>query len=254
MKPFLLFWGVIWVSVRGVYSQTITSHVFAYTKLPVASRSGYEELTLSEGATRDFSHVLLQVITVLANQPDSPTQQVDEESVLIVKTGRLTLSLGEKRKTLGPGSVVVIMPGDAYRVENTSDQPLTYYLMRYTSNEMPDLDLDRLKGHSFWVDWGDVRATETSRGSIQQAVNYPTIMSNRLAIQVTSLNPGLSDHAEPAHRAAELLLVLDHPVQITIEGAIKEVQAGDLVFIESEIAHRIGNTNQQRSTYLSIQF
>lgn len=253
MKPFLLFWGIIWISIQG-YSQNITSTVFTSAQLPVTSQSGYEERTLSEGTTRDYSHVLLQAITVLANQPEQPIQQVDEESVLIVKTGRLTLSLGEKRKTLRSGSVVVIMPGDAYRVDNKSDQPLVYYLMRYTSNEMPDLDLDRLKGHSFWVDWDDVRATETARGSVQQAVNYPTIMSNRLAMQVTSLNPGLSDHAEPTHRAAELLLVLDHPVQMTIEGTTKEVQVGDLVFVESDIAHRIDNNNQQRSTYLSIQF
>lgn len=251
MKPFLLVWGVIWISVQG-YSQNITSTVFAYSQLPVARQPGYEERILSEGTTRDFSHVLLQAITLLTNHSDQPIQQVDEESILIVKSGGLTLSLGEKHKILGPGSVVVIMPGDAYRVENKSDQPLTYYLMRYTSNEMPDLDLDRLKGHSFWIDWGDIRATETSRGSTQQAVNYPTIMSNRLAMQVTSLKPGLSD--DSVHRAAELFLVLDYPVQMTIEGMVKEAQVGDLVFIESEIAHRIDNHNQQRSTYLSIQF
>ncbi|WP_332369137.1 hypothetical protein [Spirosoma telluris] len=145
MRSFLLFWVILLASLPA-FPQSVLSTVYSYTHLPAVTHPGYEEQTLAEGTTRDFSHVIVQAITIGANQPTQPTQQLDEEAILIIKTGELTLTLGSKHKTLGPGSVVIIMPGDDYQIENKVTQSLTYYQIRYTSNEMPDLDLYQLVG------------------------------------------------------------------------------------------------------------
>lgn len=253
MRYFLLFWVIGWASFPA-FSQVVASNVYPYTQLSGSNHTGYEERTLLEGTTRDFSHLLVQVITVQPNQPNQTTQQLEEEAILIIKAGELTLTLGGKRKTLGPASVVVIMPGDDFSVENKTAQSLTYYVMRYTSNEVPDLDVFQLMGGSYWVDWQQVAATADKQGSNRQMVPCSSVMSSRFAMQVTTLNPGLERYPSHTHRAAELLVILDHPVQVEIEGTLKQAQVGDLIFVESEVSHRTQNSSPEGSTYLSLQF
>ncbi|MVM33667.1 cupin domain-containing protein [Spirosoma sp. HMF4905] len=253
MRIFLLCWAVVLTSFP-VFSQPIKSNVYSAAQSPIFNQSGYEERTLLEGSTRDFSHLIVQVITVLANQPDRLTQQLDEEAVLIIKAGELTLTLGEKRKTLRPGSAVMIMPGDEYQIENKAAQPLTYYFIRYTSNEVPDLDLYRLMGNSFWVDWREVPSVSDNHRESRRLLAPATIMSSRIVMQVTKLDPGSRSDAPHSHRAAELLLILGNPVQVNLDGTLKVAKAGDVVFVESDVYHAIQNSNQEGSTYLSFQF
>jgi (S)-ureidoglycine aminohydrolase len=172
---------------------------------------------------------------------------------LIVKAGEVTLTLAGKRKRLGPGCVVLIMPGDYYRVENKAAEPLSYYLMRYTSNHMPDLDLYRLSGGSFWVDWQEVPATADHQEGSRRMVACASVMSNRVEMELTRLDTGLSTQPPHSHRAAELLILLDHPVETHIKGALKGAQVGDVIFVESEVPHCIGNSSQEGSTYLAIR-
>ncbi|ADB41148.1 hypothetical protein [Spirosoma linguale] len=253
MKSFLLFW-VFMLFARQAFPQAVLSTVFSYSHSAVSVQTGHEERTLAEGTTRDFPHFLIQAITLEANQPTQPVQQLDEEVILLVRSGELTLMLGGKHKTLVPGSVVMVMPGDDYRVENKASQPLTYYLIRYTSNEMPDLDLYRLLGGSFWADWREIAPTTNQQGSSRKLSPYPTIMSDRVAMEFVSINAGMAGQPVHRHRAAELLLILDHPVQVPIDGAQKEAQVGDLIFIESDVEHGINPARPEGCSYVSVVF
>ncbi|SOD87990.1 cupin domain-containing protein [Spirosoma fluviale] len=253
MKPFLLLWIIV-LAPGLAFPQVILSNVYSFSHSSTPPQTGYEERTLAEGNTRDFSHFIIQAITLEANRPAQPIQQLDEEAILLVKSGELTLTLEKKRKTLLPGSVSMIMPGDEYQIANKAAQPLTYYQIRYTSNEMPDLDLYRLLGESLWVDWQETAATTDQRGSSRSVSPYPTIMSSRVAIEMTTLNAGRAEQPVHTHRAAELLLILDHPVQVRMDGTSKEARAGDLIFIESEVAHGISPLHGEDCTYVSVQF
>lgn len=253
MRLLLLFW-VVFLAPGLAFAQVITSSVYSFSPSATFKQTGYEEQTLAEGNTRDFSHFIVQAITLAAKRPAQSVQQLDEEAILLVKSGELTLTLGKNRKTLVPGSVVMIMPGDEYQIDNEADQPLIYYQIRYTSNEMPDLDLYRLLGNSFWVDWREITATAGQYGSSRRFSPYPTIMSSRVALEMATADAGLAEQPVHAHRAAELFLILDRPVQLRMAGTRKEAQAGDLIFIESEVAHGINPLRGEGYTYVSIQF
>lgn len=253
MKPLLFFWVLV-LAPGLAFSQTVISSVFSFTHSAIGKQAGYEEQTLTEGNTRDFSHVIIQAITLSANHPTQSVQQLDEEAILLVRSGELTLTLGKNQKTLHPGSVSMIMPGDEYQIANKAAQPLTYYQIRYTSNEMPDLDLYRLLGDSFWVDWREIAATDDQRGSTRRFSPYPTIMSDRVVIEMKTVNAGLVDQPVHTHRAAELLLSLDYPVQLRMGKTTKEVQAGDLVFIESEVTHGISPLRREGCSYVYVHF
>ena len=181
-------------------------------------------------------------------------QELDEEALVIVKEGALTITLGGKSKTLGPGSVALIMPGDSYRLENRETTPLTYYLMRYTSNQMPDLDLYRLMGESFWIDWKDVAYTTHEKGGVRRLFDCGTVMTKRFELHATTLKPGLLSHAPHTHRPAEIMILMDNAVQESIGDQRQPVAVGDVVFLESGVLHSGQNTSQQPCTYLAFQF
>lgn len=254
MKPFLLFLLLAFTPCPA-FAQAIASTVYAWTQAPVYKYAGFEDRILLEGSTRDFSSLSVHAITLFARQPTQPDQQLDEEALFIVKAGELTVTLGKKSRTLGPGSVVLIMPGDFYRLENKTTQPLTYYLMRYTSNEVPDLDLYRLAGGSFWVDWNEVPFTPHDKGGVRRMIDCATVMSKRFEMHVTTLNAGLWSHPVHTHRAAEILILIDNTAQERIDGVLKPASAGDVIFLESSVPHAIQNTSRQAScTYFAFQF
>ncbi|GAB3995573.1 hypothetical protein GCM10028807_36090 [Spirosoma daeguense] len=241
--PFLI-WIVACLG-RPAFAQVISSAVYSVNRALVSTYSGNDVRTLLEGTTRDFSHLILQVITMSPNLPKQPPQELDEEAMLVIKSGSLTLTLGGKRKVLGPENVVVVMPGEKYTIENNTSEPLTYYLMRYTSNEMPDLDLDRLIGSSFWIDWQDKSSLPAS--------SYATIMSNHLVIQQTKLAAD-SLRSTMKNRAAQMLFVLDQPIQVALDETMKKAQVGDVIFLESDVSYKIVGDNQGDTRYLLIQF
>ncbi|MDB5240327.1 MAG: cupin, partial [Spirosoma sp.] len=178
----------------------------------------------------------------------------EEEALLIIKTGQLTLTIGNKTKTLGPGSIVFIMPGDNYRLENKTSDPLTYYSMRLTSNQMPDLDLYALVGGSFWVDWNEVPYTPHDKGGIRRMFDTGTVMTKRFEMHVTTLNAGLWSHPPHQHRAAEILIMVDNTAEEQIEGEMHSANVGDVIFLESNVSHAIKNTSQATCTYFAFQF
>ena len=253
MNVVLLF-GLLWLATLPALAQTIPSKVYAWHQSPVVKQAGMEDKTILEGTTRDFASLSVHAITLQAHQPTQPEQQLDEEALIIVKAGALTLQLGNRHKTLGPGSVVVIMPGDSYRLDNKTTEPLTYYIMRLTSNEVPDLDLYRLMGGSFWVDWNDVPFIPHSKGGIRRMFDYGTVMTKRFEMHVTTLNPGMQSHPPHTHRAAEILLMVDNSAQESINGVLKTAATGDVIFLESNVPHTIQNNGQHSCTYFAFQF
>ena len=246
--------GLLGLATMPAVAQSIPSRVYAWHQSPVVKQAGMEDKTILEGTTRDFASLSVHAITLQAHQPAQSEQQLDEEALIIVKAGALTLRLGDRQKTLGPGSVVVIMPGDSYRLDNTTAEPLTYYIMRLSSNEVPDLDLYRLMGGSFWVDWDDVPFTPHSKGGVRKMFDYGTVMTKRFEMHVTTLSPGMQSHPPHTHRAAEILLMVDNSAQGSINGAWQTAETGDIIFLESSVPHTIKNAGQRSCTYIAFQF
>ncbi|GAB4018133.1 cupin domain-containing protein [Spirosoma koreense] len=253
MNRFFLFGLLMLVGFRG-FPQTIASTVYSWSQASAVSYPDHTERTLLNGVTRDFANLNVRGITLLANQPSQPSQTLDEETLLIIREGELTVTLGGKTRTLGPNSIVLVMPGDLHRFENKSTRPVLYYEIRYTSNEMPDLDLDRMAGESFWIDWNDVPFQPHDKGGIRRMFDRATVMTKRFEMHVTTLRPGLLSHPPHTHRAAEMLILVDSSAQIIIGGALHPAGAGDLVFLESDVAHGLHNTGSAPCTYFAFQF
>jgi (S)-ureidoglycine aminohydrolase len=234
--------------------QPIASKVYVWNDTPVAKKATSQQRVILEGSSTDFRHIKIHATTLPAHQAPHPGHRHDDEELILIKEGELTVTIEGKTKTLGAGSVALMMPSDEHAFENKGNLPATYYVMRYESNLPADLERGRKAGGSFWVDWNDVSFQSHDKGGIRRMFDRATAMTRRFEMHVTTLNKGLWSHSPHTHRAAEILLMIDNSAQESINGKLHADTVGDLIFLESNVPHAIQNTSQGTCTYYAFQF
>ena len=235
-------------------AQSITSKTYGWKDNPSIKKVTSEQRAILEGSTTDFSHLEIHATTLPAHQKPHPAHQHEEEELIIIKEGQLTITIEGKTRTLGPGSVALMMPGDQHGFVNNGEASATYYVMRYTSKEPLDLERGRKAGGSFWIDWNEVAFQPHDKGGIRRMFDRATAMTKRFEMHVTTLNQGLWSHPAHTHRAAEILLMKDDSAQESIDGKLVGATRGDLIFLESNVPHALQNTSKGSCTYFAFQF
>jgi (S)-ureidoglycine aminohydrolase len=216
---------------------------------PSASRS------ILEGSTTDLGTLSVRAVALAPGGGTRDAEgEADLETILIVKRGRLAVTLPGGRTVAGPGSVALIMPGDAYGVANGDTVPVTFYELRYRAKLPRDAERGRDAGGSQVVRWDDLAFRPNETGGRRQPFDRPTAMVRRLEMHVTTLNPGLASHPPHTHRAAEIVLMLRGDATMTIGGTQQPASAGDLIFLESEVPHALDNTGTGPAEYFAFQW
>ena len=264
MKLSLAFGIVLSLTTGFAWAQPVVSDVYEWANAPVTKKAQSEQRTLLEGNTVDFRHIKIHATSLPPRQAPHPAHKHDDEELIIIKEGQLTVMIAGKTKTLGAGSIALMMPGDEHGFENKGDTPATYYVMRYESKEPSNVDRGRKAGGSFWIDWNDVAFQPHDKGGIRRMFDRATAMTKRFEMHVTTLNEGLWSHPPHTHRAAEILLMIDNTAQESIDGKLHPAAVGDLIFLESNVPHAIQNTSRtapadrsarpRSCTYFAFQF
>lgn len=235
-------------------ADSIKSTVYNWATTPVLKKAGSEQRVMLEGATTDFRHLRIHATTVPAHQAPHPAHKHDDEELIIIKEGELTVTIEGKTKTLGAGSIALMLPGDEHGFDNRGDKPATYYVMRYESKAPANPERGQKAGGSFWIDWKDVAFQPHDRGGVRRMFDRATAMTTRFEMHVTTLNEGLWSHPPHTHRAAEILLMINNTAQESISGKLRPATVGDLIFLESNVPHAIQNTSKGPCTYFAFQF
>ena len=237
-----------------VRAQSVESGVYRWSNTPVVRKTASEQRAMLNGSTTDFSQLSVHTTTLPPRQAPHPGHKHDDEELVIVKEGKLTISIEGKPQTLGVGSIALIMPGDEHGFTNEQSVPATYYVMRYQSKAPADLARGRQAGGSFVVNWDTVSFKAHDKGGIRRLFDRPTAMTKRFEMHVTTLNEGLWSHPPHTHRAAEILLMKDNSAQEIINGVLHPATVGDVIFLESNVPHAIQNTSKGSCTYFAFQF
>lgn len=253
--PYFLIWSITIGCLPGIaQAQRLASNVYTWQAAPVTKKIMSEQRFLLNGEARDFGAVRVHATTLPPHQSPHPAHKHDDEELIIIKEGELTVTIAGKTKTLGPGSVALMLPGDEHGFDNKGDAPATYYVMRYTARTPGDTLRGRQAGGSFWVDWKDVAFQPHDTGGIRRMFDRATIMTKRFEMHVTTLNEALWSHALHTHRAAEMLLMVENNAQINIDGTLYPATVGDLIFLESNVPHALYNQSKGSCTYFAFQF
>ena len=98
-------------------------------------------------------------------------------------------------------------------------------------------------------EWKSIKATPTKVGEKRQFLDTPTETLDNLEIHATTLNPGEFAHAAHQHPEEELMIVKEGTVEALVNGELKRVGPGSLIFQAPNRLHSIRNVGTTSAMY-----
>src|SRR5258706_8247224 len=103
-------------------------------------------------------------------------------------------------------------------------------------------------------DWNALKAAANKTGSVRRVVQRPTATLDELEIHITTLMPGETPHPPHQHPAEELLIVKEGTIESLVNGQLRRVGPGSIVFQASNQMHSLRNVGDTPATYHVIQW
>jgi quercetin dioxygenase-like cupin family protein len=103
-------------------------------------------------------------------------------------------------------------------------------------------------------DWTSLTAQPNKTGAVRRVVQAPTATLDELEIHITTLNPGETPHPPHKHPAEELIVIKEGTVESLVNGEMKRVGPGSIIFQASNQMHALRNVGDVPATYHVIQW
>lgn len=232
----------------------IESKVHAWSELAVKENETGQTKHILTGSTTHLEYFEINGITINNEKLLPAHANTEAEELIIIKQGQLAITIEDKSKTMGPGSVALIMPGDNFELENPRDTPATYYSLKYRSKLPVNLKRGEKAGGSFMVDWNEVDYREHNKGGRRDVFDRPTAMCEDFEMHVTNLNEDIQSHPPHTHVVEEIILMITGNIDIHIDGSEHPATTGDLSFLDSNIPHAPTNTGKGQCIYFAFQW
>jgi quercetin dioxygenase-like cupin family protein len=224
---------------------SIAPGVYNWKDLPVKTSDGRESRRIFEGTTAQFDYFEIHATTQMKGAVPRPGHaNKDIEELLIVKEGKVRMTINDKSETFGPGSAIIIIPQDMQALENVGDGPLTYYVMMYRFKKPMNLERGKSSGGSMMINAENLKFKPNERGGVTSYVERPTAVTENLEFHVTTLTKKGPSHNPHSHIDTEIILMIEGDTEMNIDQKMYKGTAGDLYFINSELFHGISNASE----------
>jgi quercetin dioxygenase-like cupin family protein len=170
-----------------------------------------------------------------------------------VKEGKIKQTIGTEEKILSAGSIVLAMPGDEHGLSNVGDTNASYYIIKWRTHDFKKQSITAAQS-SLMLDWQEFEYKETSKGGRRSVIRQATSMVQELEMHVTTLNEGMTSHAQHTHVDEEIILVLKGEVEELINDKPNKAEAGSLIFLNSMVPHGIRNIGKGQCEYFAIRW
>ena len=104
------------------------------------------------------------------------------------------------------------------------------------------------------VEWNDIPVKQEEVRAVRQFFRAPTATLNELELHVTTLPAGATSHAPHKHPNEELVIVKEGTVEVLVDGQLKRVGPGSVVFNASNQMHSLRNVGDGPATYHVINW
>ena len=256
MKHYLLVFFTFFLS--GVFAQnTMRLKTFTYNwdSLQVQKTKSGEKRQIFEGATGLLTYFEAHVTTLNPGEaPHDCHVHPDMEELIIVKEGLIEQSINGNKKMLGPGSVILALPGDEHGIWNVGNTEASYYIIRWRTGEKQDVTQAKESGGSVFYDWNDIEFKTTDKGGKRQFMQRPTALLGELEMHVTTLNQGITSHGEHIHDSEEIIIVLKGKVEESINGTSHQLGPGSLILLLDKVPHGIRNIGEGPCEYFAFKW
>lgn len=103
-------------------------------------------------------------------------------------------------------------------------------------------------------DWTAMTAQPNRTGTVRRVVQSPTATLDELEIHITTLNKGETPHAPHQHPDEELIIVKEGTVESLVDGQLKRVGPGSIIFQAANQVHAIRNVGEGAAVYHVIKW
>lgn len=236
-------------------AEKITTSVYDWEKIEVKKTNSGERRQFLEGATTALDYLEIHVTTLNPGKaPHGSHVHTDMEELIIVKEGLIEQSINGVKKVVGPGSVILALPGDDHGIWNAGDTQASYYIIRWKTSKKPNIERAKLSGGSKFYDWKDIEFTTTQKGGKRQFMQRTTALLEELEMHVTTLDEGVTSHGEHTHSNEEIILVIKGEVEESINGVPHRLGPGSLILLTDEVPHGIKNVGEGQCEYFAFKW
>ena len=259
MKPLFILLPVLFL-FQGAGHLTVpvksrvASKVYRWEALKMKKSASGHESGVLKGSTTHLENLEVTTHELLKGKSQPSEMSSDKERLLIIKEGKLEVTIEGKAEILGPGSVSLVLPGDTYLLKNVGEGPASFYKMVYRSKNALNPERGVAAGGSFSVDWEKVEFREHKKGGRRNFFDRPTAMCDDFEMHVTNLNPNTASHDPHTHVVEEIILLVRGDVEMHIDGKTGKATAGDLVFLDSMVPHATTNIGKEQCIYFAFQW
>jgi (S)-ureidoglycine aminohydrolase len=256
MMKYACFFVMLYItSASFAQTDTIPSKVYDVNALPVLKDSSRYRIQIMDGYTPYLSNIEVH-ITMLepGRSAHPPHKHANTEELIIVKEGKLKVTIAGKTKTLGPGGVAMAMPGDLHEAVNESREKVSYYLLKYTKKGTDSMVPNTKAIPSILVDWNEVAVQKNERGLRRQQFNQATVLFEKFDMHATTLKQNEISHAPHTHRQEEIIIVRKGNIEMQIGDTFQNAQPGDLIFLNCNIPHALKNVSKGECEYFAFQW
>ena len=255
MKKILLLVAVIIPNLAFTQLPAVASKMYSWKKPTGKTDKNILTSVLFEGSVYDMEYLQMSANAIHPSKQEVSLQVPDnEEHLLLIKTGILTIGFEDSTWSIGGGSVALLMPGEKYSLQNSGTDSCTFYRMKYRSKLPMDLPRGQASGGSFVKDWSRITFKPHDKGGIRNYFDKVTAMSKRFEMHVTTLKEGLKSHEPHTHRAEEIVLIIENKTEMQIDDKFYKGGTGDIYYLGSNRSHAIRNDGTGTCTYFAFQF
>ncbi|MEI9806919.1 MAG: cupin domain-containing protein [Bacteroidota bacterium] len=256
MKTVLLsFFVLSSFLLRAQQADSLPPYVYNWDKLTPVKEDTRIRRQIMEGSTTSLALFEVHASTLEPGKaPHPPHTHADQEELIIVKEGKVKMTINGISNILGPGSIAYAIPGEEHGIENAGTTTATYYVFKYKSKLPINLERAKQNGGSFMINWDTVKVAKTDKGQRRVFFNKPTAQLVKFEMHTTALHPGLDSHAPHTHKEEEILLILKGNVTMHISDNFYKAGPGDVIFLASGVSHALTNTGSEQCEYFAFQW
>jgi (S)-ureidoglycine aminohydrolase len=253
--PLLLLCLSTTSSLMAQTKDTLLSNAYHWNALKPVKKESSVTRQILEGKTFALNHFEVHATTLEPGKaPHPPHTHKDQDELVIVKEGQVTITINGISKTVGPGSIALIMPGDAHGIENAGNTQAAYYILKYGGKLPMDTARAKQAGGSLVLNFNDLKTSNTAKGYRRDYFNRATSQVPQFEMHTTALNVGEVSHAPHTHVQEEVILVLRGNVEMQIGETLRKGTTGDLYFVSSNVPHNLKNIGNEQCEYFAFQW
>jgi quercetin dioxygenase-like cupin family protein len=203
----------------------------------------------------------VHVTTLRPGMSSHPVHQHPWEEMLLIKEGKVEVSINGQIHPAGPGFLVFFASHDPHNLKNVGDTPATYYVINFYTDLVHTV-ADRPASEqavpgklpSSVIDCNSMPVTPTATGSRSVVVSSSTLTFQRLESHITTLNPGQSTLPDIIDNGDEFFVVKAGVIQASVNGvAACRLKEGSVFYYAPNDKRTFKNIGTTPATYHVIK-